>query len=97
MPLYVTLVNWTDQGIKTFRDSVRRAEDYRGLVEKHGGQVRQLVWTLGEYDIVAVTDFPDDETATAVALQTSALGNIRTTTMKAFDAEQMTAIIQRTG
>jgi uncharacterized protein with GYD domain len=97
MPLYVTLVNWTDQGIKTFRDSVRRAEDYRGLVEKHGGQVRQLVWTLGEYDIVAVTDFPDDETATAVLLQTAAAGSVRTKTMKAFDAEQMNAIIQRTG
>jgi uncharacterized protein with GYD domain len=94
---FVSLVNWTDQGIKTYRDSVRRAEDYRGLVEKHGGQVRQLVWTLGEYDIVVVTDFPDDETATAVALQTAAMGNIRTTTMKAFDAEQMSAIIQRTG
>jgi uncharacterized protein with GYD domain len=86
-----------DQGIKNYRDSVRRAEDYRGLVEKNGGQVRQLVWTLGEYDVVAVTEFPDDETATAVALQTGALGNIRTTTMKAFDAEQMNAIIQRTG
>ena len=97
MPLYVALVNWTDQGIKTFRDSVRRAEDYRGLVEKHGGQVRQLVWTLGEYDIVAVTDFPDDETATAVLLQIGAGGNVRTKTMKAFDAEQMSAIIQRTG
>ena len=97
MPLYVALVNWTDQGIKNYRDSVRRAEDYRGLVEKSGGQVRQLVWTLGEYDIVAVTEFPDDATATAVALQTGALGNIRTTAMKAFDADQMSAIIQRTG
>ena len=97
MPTFVSLVNWTDQGIKTYRDSVGRAEDYRGLVEKSGGQVRQLVWTLGEYDIVVVTDFPDDETATAVALQTAAMGNIRTTTMKAFDAEQMRAIIQRTG
>ena len=97
MPTFVSLVNWTDQGIKNYRDSVRRAEDYRGLVEKNGGQVRQLVWTLGEYDIVAVTEFADDETATAVALQTGALGNIRTTTMKAFDAEQMNAIIQRTG
>jgi uncharacterized protein with GYD domain len=97
MPTFVTLVNWTDQGIKTFRDTIRRAEDYRGLVEKSGGQVRQLLWTLGEYDIVVVTDFPDDETATAVALQTGALGNIRTRTMKAFDAEQMSAIIQRTG
>jgi uncharacterized protein with GYD domain len=47
--------------------------------------------------VVAVTDFPDDETATAVALQTGVLGNLRTTTMKAFDADQMSAIIQRTG
>jgi uncharacterized protein with GYD domain len=72
-------------------------EDYRGLVEESGGQVRQLLWTLGQYDLVVVTDFPDDETATAVVLQTVAGGNVRTTTMKAFDAEQMTAIIQRTG
>jgi uncharacterized protein with GYD domain len=47
MPAYVALVNFTDQGIKYFRDTVRRAEDYRGLVKKHGGQVRQLLWTLG--------------------------------------------------
>jgi uncharacterized protein with GYD domain len=97
MPTYVALVNFTDQGIKNFRDTVRRAEDYRGLVEKNGGQVRQLLWTLGDYDVVVVADFPDDETATAVVLQTAAGGNIRTKTMKAFDAEQMTAIIQRTG
>jgi uncharacterized protein with GYD domain len=97
MPTYVALVNFTDQGIKTFRDTVHRAEDYRGLVEKNGGQVRQLLWTLGQYDLVVVTDFPDDETATAVVLQTVAAGNIRTTTMKAFDAEQMSAIVQRTG
>ncbi len=97
MPTYVSLVNWTEQGVKNFRDTLRRAEDYRGLVDKSGGQVRQLLWTLGEYDLVVVADFPDDETATAVALQTGALGNIRTKTMKAFDAEQMSAIIQRTG
>jgi uncharacterized protein with GYD domain len=58
MPTYVSLVNWTEQGVKTFRDTVRRGEDYRGLVEKSGGQVRQLLWTLGEYDVVVVTDFP---------------------------------------
>jgi len=60
-------------------------------------QLYQLLWTLGEYDQVAVVDFPDDEKAAAVLLQSGALGNVRTTTMKAFDAEQMTAIIQRTG
>jgi uncharacterized protein with GYD domain len=97
MPSYVSLINWTEQGAKNFRDTVRRAEDFRGIVEKNGGQVRQLLWTLGEYDLVSVADFPDDETATAVLLQVGALGNIRSKTLKAFDAEQMGAIIQRTG
>jgi uncharacterized protein with GYD domain len=97
MPTYVSLVNWTEQGVKNFRDTLRRAEDYRGLAEKSGGQVRQLLWTLGEYDVVVVADFPDDETATAVVLQTAAGGHVRTKTMKAFDADQMSAIIQRTG
>lgn len=97
MPLYVSLTNFTDQGIKNVRDTVRRAEDARGLIERHGGQLRLLLWTLGDYDQVAVVEFPDDETATAVLLQLGALGNIRTTTMKAFDAEPMRAIIGRTG
>ena len=97
MPTYVSLINWTDQGIKNFRDTVHRAEDFRGLVQGSGGQVRQILWTLGEYDVVGVVDFPDDETATGTLLQLGALGNVRTKTMKAFDAEQMTAIIQRTG
>ena len=97
MPTYISLTSFTEQGIKNFRDTIRRAEDYWGLAEKSGGQVRQLLWTLGEYDLVVVADFPDDETATAVLLQVGALGNIRTKTMLAFDAEQMSAIIQRTG
>jgi uncharacterized protein with GYD domain len=96
MPTYISLISFTEQGVKDFRDTVRRAEDARGLIEQHGGQLRQIFWTLGEYDLVSVTDFPDDETATAV-LQIGALGNIRTKTMKAFDPEQMSAIIQRTG
>ena len=97
MPTYVSLINWTDQGVRNFRDTVHRAQDFRGLVQDSGGQVRQILWTLGEYDVVGVVDFPDDETATATLLQLGALGNVRTKTMKAFDAEQMTAIIQRTG
>jgi uncharacterized protein with GYD domain len=77
MATYVTLVNFTDQGIKNIRDTVGRAEDYRSLVEKHGGQLRQIFWTLGQYDLVVATDFPDDETAASVLLQTVAAGNVR--------------------
>jgi uncharacterized protein with GYD domain len=62
-----------------------------------GGRVRELLWTVGEYDIVVVTEFPDDEAATAALLRVGSLGNIRTNTLRAFSAEQMGSIIRRAG
>jgi uncharacterized protein with GYD domain len=97
MPIYVGLVNWTDQGTKEFRGSVERANSFRGLVEQAGGRVRELVWTLGEYDAILVLEAPDDETAAVLVLNVAALGNVRTKTLRAFDADQMTNIIARTG
>ena len=97
MTTYVSLINWTEQGIRNFRDCTQRAEDFTKLVEGSGGTVRELLWTVGEYDIVSVVNFPDDETATASLLQVGALGNIRTKTMRAFDASQMAKVIERTG
>jgi uncharacterized protein with GYD domain len=97
MPVYVSLVKWTDQGIKNYRDTVDRARDYSALVERHGGRTRELLWAIGEYDIVTIAEYPDDETATAALLQVGALGSVRTTTMRAFDADEMTGIIARAG
>jgi uncharacterized protein with GYD domain len=97
MPIYVALVNWTDQGTKDFRGAVERANSFGELVEQAGGRVRELVWTLGEYDAVLVLEAPDDETAAVLVLKVAALGNVRTKTLRAFDADQMTDIIARTG
>jgi len=97
MPVYVSLVKWTDQGIKDYRNTVDRARDYVALVERHGGRARELLWAIGEYDIVTVVEFPDDATGVAAMLQVGALGNVRTTTMRASDAEEMTGIIARAG
>jgi uncharacterized protein with GYD domain len=97
MPIYVGLVNWTDQGTKEFRGSVQRANGFRGLVEQAGGRVREMVWTMGEYDFITVFEAPDDETAAVLVLQVAAAGNVHTTTMRAFDADQMNDIIARTG
>jgi len=97
MPTYVSLFNWTEQGIKNYKDTTSRAEDFTKLVENSGGRVRELLYTVGENDIVTVVDFPDDETGTAVLLQLGALGNVRTHTMRAFDIEEMASIIRRTG
>ena len=97
MPTYVSLIHWTEQGIKNYKDSTSRAEDFSKLVESSGGRVRELLWTVGEYDIIAVADFPDDETGTAALLQVGSLGNIRSNTMRAFNADEMGAIIRKTG
>jgi uncharacterized protein with GYD domain len=97
MPTYVSLIHWTDQGIKNFKDTTSRAADFVKLTESSGGRVRELLWTVGEYDIVSVVDFPDDETATAALLRVGSLGSIRSNTMRAFSADEMTTIIGKTG
>jgi uncharacterized protein with GYD domain len=97
MPIYVGLGNWTDQGTKDFRGSVQRGNSFRELVEQAGGRVRELVWTMGEYDFIIVLEAPDDETAATLVLRVAAVGNVRTKTMRAFDADQMSDIIARTG
>lgn len=97
MPAYVSLVSWTDEGIKKFRDTAERARNFAALVEQSGGRVREFLYTVGDYDMVAVTDFPDDESGVAVLLQVGSLGFVRTKTMRAFSADEMAAIVNRTG
>ena len=97
MTTYVSLINWTEQGIRNFRDSTQRAEDFIKLVEGSGGTVRELLWTVGEYDIVCVADFPDEETGVATLLQLGAAGNVRTNSLRAFNADEMRGIIRRAG
>jgi uncharacterized protein with GYD domain len=97
MATYVTLANFTDQGIRTYADTPKRAKAFTDLVEQTGGTVRELVWTMGVYDVVAIIEAPDDETATAAALKVSSLGNVRTTTLRAFDMEEVEEIIKRAG
>lgn len=96
MHTFVSLINWTDQGIKNFRNSTERASDFTKLVEAHGGRVRELLWTVGEHDLVTVVEWPDEESAVASLLQVGALGNIRSNTMRAFSAREMDAIVALT-
>jgi len=91
------LINWTDQGIKNFRESPQRAEDFTRLVERSGGRVRELLWTVGPYDIVSIVEFPDDEAGVAALLQVGSLGNVRSNTLRAFNASEMSGIIGRAG
>jgi uncharacterized protein with GYD domain len=95
MPSYITLINWTDQGVRNFKDTVDRYEAAQAAMSKAGVSFKEIYWTVGPYDIVGVVEAPDDETATAALLSTAGQGNIRTTTPRAFDASEMRSVIER--
>ena len=95
MATSITLARWTEQGIRNARDTVDRLEQARQAIERAGGRLTGFYWTQGEYDLVAITEFPDDETATAFVLATATLGNVRTQTLRAFGAEEMRRILQK--
>ena len=97
MPKYVGLYNWTDQGAANAKDTIDRARAFRELVEGKGGRADTILWTAGAYDVVAVLDLPDDETVSALHLQLASTGNIRSTTMRAFDENEMSSIIDKMG
>ena len=97
MPTYVILMNWTDLGARADRDAVRRREHADALAQKYGARIEQGYWTMGHYDAVAVIEAPDDESITAMMLELTAEGNLRTSTLRAFDHDQMQAIIRRAG
>jgi len=95
MAKYVIMINWTEQGIKDFQATTERAAAADAAFERAGGSLTAY-WTVGAYDLVAIAEAPDDETATATLLQIGSLGNVRTQTMRAFDADEMSAIIAKT-
>jgi uncharacterized protein with GYD domain len=81
---YILLINWTDQGVRNVRDSPKRLDSSKKMLEEMGGAFRAFFLTMGEYDLVAVIEAPDDAVAARFAMLTGAAGNIRTRTLKAF-------------
>ena len=95
MSTFITLMNWTDQGVRAFKDTPQRADAFATAAEKLGAKVVHFYWTVGPYDAVALVEAPDEETATATSLQLSSLGNIRSTTLRAFGRPEMDTIIDK--
>ena len=97
MPKYVSLINWTEKGAASFGDTVDRAEAAKQLATAFGGALEQIYWTMGPYDIVAISDAPDDESASAFALALASQGNLRSQTLRAFSADEMKGIVAKVG
>ena len=95
MPTYVTLSNFTDQGMKNIRETTKRAEAFRKAAKEAGITVKEILWTQGQYDAIAIFESPDDTTTSAFLLSVAKLGNITVQTLRAFTATDMEKILER--
>ncbi|MGZ8299592.1 MAG: GYD domain-containing protein [Rhodoplanes sp.] len=93
MASFILLAHFTEQGIKNVKDSPKRADAFRQSAKKRGATVKEIFWTLGQYDLVAILDAPDDVTVTALGLSLGTLGNVRTQTLRAFSEAEMAAVL----
>lgn len=97
MATYIALCNFTDQGIRTVKDTTKRADAVKEAASKFGAKMPQIYWTLGPYDLVTVIEASDDASATAFGLAIASAGNIRMQTLRAFSRDEMAAILSKLG
>jgi uncharacterized protein with GYD domain len=89
MAIYIVLGQFTDQGIRNIKDTTKRAEAFKTMAQKTGAVVKDIYWTLGQYDIAAIIEAPDDATANVLLVSLGAQGNVRTQTLRAFSADEI--------
>ena len=97
MATFIALGNFTDQGIRSVKDTIKRADMVKEAAQKAGVTMKDIMWTLGAYDMVVTFEAPDDAAMTAFALAVGAAGNVRTQTMRAFNRSEMSAILAKLG
>jgi uncharacterized protein with GYD domain len=95
MPNYLILYNWTEQGIKNVKETIKRSKSFETAIEKAGGKSNGIYYTLGKHDIVAIVEAPNDEAIASVLYRTGSLGNGRTETLKAFSMSEAANIIEK--
>ena len=93
MATYVILINYTDQGIRNIKDSPKRLDAAKKMLKTMGGEIKDFYLTMGSYDLAIVAEAPSDDVITKFALASGSLGNVRTTTLKAFPEAEYRKII----
>jgi uncharacterized protein with GYD domain len=95
MAMYVSLLQFTEQGILNVKDTIKRGAAATAEAEKMGVKVIDSFWTMGAYDVVLLLEAPNDETVSAFSLKIGALGNVKSQTMRAFSRKEMEGILAK--
>jgi len=95
MAMYVSLIQLTDQGIRSIKKTIKRGDAAMAEAEKMGVKIVEEFWTMGTYDVVVIVDAPNDETMSAFMLKIGSLGNVKSHTMRAFRREEMAGVLAK--
>jgi len=95
MATFVSLVNFTEQGVRDFQASPERAAKFKSMAEVTGVKLKEVYWTMGAYDVVMILEAPDDQVVAAALLGLASLGNVRTQTLRAFNSSEIREIISK--
>src|SRR3954453_17123989 len=95
MAAFVSMIKFGEQGIKAIKETTKRAASIKAAAKKMGVKVTNIFWTLGEHDGLLIFEAPDDETATTMLLHLGSMGNVHTTTVRAFNAAEMDKILSK--
>ena len=93
MATYISLIRYTEQGIRTIKESPGRLDAARKAFQAAGGELKQFYLAMGKYDIVLISEAPDDETVARITLSLGSLGNVRTQTMRVFDEDEFRKLV----
>lgn len=97
MSTYISLGNWTDQGIRNVKDASKRLDAAKQMMKDAGGELKAFYMTMGAYDLVTIAEAPNDEIVAKILLTIGGLGNVRTTTLRAFTEAETRTIIASLG
>jgi uncharacterized protein with GYD domain len=93
MATYISFVKWTEQGIKNAKDAPKRLDAFEAAVKAAGGRLKDIYLVTGEFDLLVITEAPNDEVVARLSLATAMQGNVRTMTSRAFTREEMAKIV----
>jgi uncharacterized protein with GYD domain len=95
MATFISTISFTEQGFKAIADTTKRAANLKSVAKKMGVKIKDVYWTMGDHDGVVILEAPDDETASIFLLHVGTLGNVQTTTVRAYTAAEMDKILTR--
>jgi len=93
MATYVVLAQFTDQGIRSIKNTLQRANQVAEMAKTFGCEMKDVYWTLGQYDVVTVIEAPDDQSFTAFGFALGSAGNVRTQTLRAFTKSEIGTVL----